>query len=57
MKTIRRLIHDRSGATALEYGLIAALVFLAALAAMTLMGEQVEALWNDLSAAVIAAVG
>jgi pilus assembly protein Flp/PilA len=41
-----RLWRDTSGATAIEYGLIIALLFLAALGAMTLMGGSVTEMIN-----------
>ena len=37
---VRRLASDERGATAIEYGLIAALVFLVILGAVTLFGES-----------------
>jgi pilus assembly protein Flp/PilA len=38
--TLRNLIQDESGATAIEYGLIAALVSVAAIAALSAMGDS-----------------
>ena len=38
MATLRKLIADESGATAIEYGLIAALVAVALISALTNMG-------------------
>ncbi|NQU56064.1 MAG: Flp family type IVb pilin, partial [Rhodospirillales bacterium] len=37
-ETLKNLITDESGATAIEYGLIAALVSVAAITALTAMG-------------------
>ena len=37
---IRKLIKDKKGATAIEYGLIAALIAVAAITAMTSLGEN-----------------
>jgi len=37
---VRRLTEDRRGVTAIEYGLIAALVAIAAIAAMTTLGTS-----------------
>jgi pilus assembly protein Flp/PilA len=34
------LIHDESGATAIEYGLIVALIAVAAIASFTLLGDS-----------------
>ena len=43
MSTIRKLLKDESGATAIEYGLIAALVSVAIIAMLTLLGENLNA--------------
>ena len=40
---IRKLIKDKKGATAIEYGLIAALIAVAAITAMTSLGENLTA--------------
>jgi pilus assembly protein Flp/PilA len=42
LKTIRNFIDDESGATAIEYGLIAALVSVAAIAALSALGTALE---------------
>lgn len=42
MKLIRRLLADRKAATAIEYGLIAALIAVAAIAAMQGLGNQLR---------------
>ena len=39
-------LGDESGATAIEYGLIAALVSVAAIAALTLMGNALKNIFN-----------
>lgn len=39
-KKIAGFLHDESGATAVEYGLIAALVSVAGITALTLMGSS-----------------
>ena len=46
LETLTRLIGDERGATAIEYGLIAALVSTAGIAAMTLLGVSLESLFN-----------
>ena len=43
MSTIRRFLRDESGATAIEYGLIAALVSVAIIAMLSLMGNSLNA--------------
>jgi pilus assembly protein Flp/PilA len=49
MKFINKLIRDEAGATAIEYGLIAALVAVAAIAAMQGLGSQVKSTFNTTS--------
>ena len=46
MHLIRRFLGDGSGATAIEYGLIAALVSVAAITALTEIGSSLEILFN-----------
>lgn len=46
------LLKDESGATAIEYGLIAALVSVAGIAALTAMGSSLDTLFNTVSDAV-----
>jgi pilus assembly protein Flp/PilA len=52
MKLLNRLIQDESGATAIEYGLIVALISVAAIAAMSGMGDQLQATFNTTSSAM-----
>tara|TARA_R110002124_G_scaffold92868_2_gene235822 strand:+ start:1837 stop:2016 length:180 start_codon:yes stop_codon:yes gene_type:complete len=47
--TIIKLLQDESGATAIEYGLIAALVSVAAIGALTTMGESLETMFTTVS--------
>lgn len=47
--TIIKLLKDESGATAIEYGLIAALVSVAAIGALTTMGESLESMFTTVS--------
>eukprot|EP01032_Pedospumella_encystans_P003975 gene3975-4703_t len=42
MQTIRKFIKNSKGATAIEYGLIAALIAVAAIAAMQGLGNQLK---------------
>ena len=46
---VRKLWCDESGATALEYGLIAALVSVAAIGALTQLGSSLVTIYSDLS--------
>lgn len=52
---IRSLFTDEEGATAVEYGLLAALVAAAIIAAVTLLGQNLTAIFNRIAAAVGAA--
>ncbi|MCB9778862.1 MAG: Flp family type IVb pilin [Alphaproteobacteria bacterium] len=52
MNTIARLIEDESGATAIEYGLIAALVSVAIIAALTLLGDNLSTLFDSIASTV-----
>ncbi|OAN67283.1 Flp family type IVb pilin [Sphingomonas sp. TDK1] len=42
MKTLRRLVRNCRGATAIEYGLIAALIAVAAIAGMQGLGNKLS---------------
>jgi pilus assembly protein Flp/PilA len=44
---------DQRGATAVEYGLIVALIFLASVGGMTAFGDGAMAMWNDISTNVL----
>jgi pilus assembly protein Flp/PilA len=49
MQTIRKIFKDKKGATAIEYGLIAALIAVAAIAAMQGLGNQLKTTFNAVS--------
>ncbi len=51
-KVIRAFAYDESGATAIEYGLIAALVSVAAIGALTAMGSSLSTMFNTVSSAL-----
>ena len=46
---IRRFVRDEQGATAIEYGLIAALIAVAAVTAMTTVGTNLTATFTTVS--------
>ena len=50
-------IKDEGGATAIEYGLIAALVSVAAIGALTAMGGSLSTMFNSVSSALSTANG
>ena len=49
LKIIRKLIKSKKAATAIEYGLIAALIAVAAIAAMTALGESLQTIFMSIS--------
>lgn len=49
MKFIRNLLRNRKGATAIEYGLIAALISLSVVAAIQGMGGSLQSTFNKSS--------
>jgi pilus assembly protein Flp/PilA len=50
MKSLfQRFVKDQSGATAIEYGLIAALIAVAAIATMTSLGSNLKGKFQDVS--------
>ncbi|HEX3861937.1 MAG TPA: Flp family type IVb pilin [Stellaceae bacterium] len=46
MTTLIKLIRNEDGATAIEYGLIAALIAVAAITAFQLVGSNLSSLFN-----------
>ena len=49
MQTIRKMFKDSKGATAIEYGLIAALIAVAAITAMQGLGNGLKNTFNNVS--------
>ena len=49
MKLIRKMIKDTKGATAIEYGLIAALIAVAAITAMQGLGDSLDETFTEVS--------
>lgn len=52
MQNIVRFLKDESGATAIEYGLIAALIAVAIIGAVTAVGGGVSDNFDDIAAAI-----
>jgi pilus assembly protein Flp/PilA len=48
-RLLRSFIHDTSAATAVEYGLMAALIALVIIASVALLGEAVRDLFTDVA--------
>jgi pilus assembly protein Flp/PilA len=57
MKALLRFRTDESGATAIEYALIATLIAVAIIASVTLAGESVQTLYESISSKVALALG
>ena len=49
LTTVKKFCTDESGATAIEYGLIAALVSVAAIAALTALGTSLNTLFQGVA--------
>ncbi|GDX80584.1 PilA pilus assembly protein [Deltaproteobacteria bacterium] len=52
---IKQLIQDESGATAIEYGLIAGLISVAIIVALTAVGDSLDAIFSQISDSISAA--
>jgi len=48
-KSIQKFIRDEQGVTAIEYGLLAALIALAIISGVTLIGADLSALFNNIA--------
>jgi pilus assembly protein Flp/PilA len=57
VKFLRKLGRDTSGATAVEYGLILALIFLAMIGAVQSFGTEAISMWTRVGNTVSTAVG
>jgi pilus assembly protein Flp/PilA len=49
LRTLTAVLKDENGATAIEYGLIAALIAVAAIAAFQLVGTNLSAVFNSIA--------
>ncbi len=56
LKRFKHFCDDESGATAIEYGLIAALVSVAAIGALTTMGTTLQTMFGTISNSMSTAV-
>jgi pilus assembly protein Flp/PilA len=48
-KLLKAILEDRSGATAIEYGLIAALIVVAMIAGFNNFANSTTSMWNKVS--------
>jgi pilus assembly protein Flp/PilA len=51
-----RLIRDKAGTTAIEYGLIGALISVVCIVGMTFVGTQLQAMYTAVSTAITPAL-
>jgi pilus assembly protein Flp/PilA len=49
MKNVMKFLKDKSGATAIEYGLIAALIAVAVIGGVTSLGTNANATFNNIA--------
>ncbi|MFQ5786075.1 MAG: Flp family type IVb pilin [Alphaproteobacteria bacterium] len=49
---LRCFLKDKTGATAIEYGLIAAGIAVAIIAAVGLLGDELDAMFRDVTSAI-----
>jgi pilus assembly protein Flp/PilA len=52
MRYLRKIARDQKGATAIEYGLILAMIFLAMMVGVVSVGITTSGMWNNVSEAV-----
>jgi len=52
-RTLRRLLADQGGATAIEYGLIAALIVIAMIGALSQLGGGALGMWGKIHTQVV----
>ena len=57
MSKFLKLIKNEEGATAIEYGLIAALIAVAAITALTTVGDQLETTFSSVGSSLTSANG
>jgi pilus assembly protein Flp/PilA len=53
MQFVRKIIRENKGATAIEYGLIAALIAVAAITAMSNLGTKISKTFNNVSSSMV----
>lgn len=56
VSALKRFVQDESGATAIEYGLIAALVSVAAITALKSLGGSLDTMFGSVSDTLLSAV-
>ena len=51
-RLLKAILEDRSGATAVEYGLIVALIVIAMISALNTFANETISMWNKVSTAM-----
>jgi pilus assembly protein Flp/PilA len=54
---VRRFLRDEAGVTAIEYGLIAALISVVCITAMTTAGTELKAVYTSIGSSLSTALG
>lgn len=57
MRKIQDFLHDESGATAIEYGLMSAIIFIGLLTTLTSLNGSIVGYYERIVAAMLAAFG
>ena len=57
MSFLKAFLKDESGATLIEYGLVAALVSVAAIIALQLLGSELQVIFNTVTSYLASASG
>lgn len=57
LKIMKRFIRDEEGVTAIEYGLIAALIAVVIIAALTTIGTNLDAVFDHIGSKLTVAAG
>jgi Flp pilus assembly pilin Flp len=52
VRLMRKLVVDERGTEVLEWGLVAGLIVVGAIAAITLIGPKVKTMWENSNAAI-----
>ena len=53
MKSVKRFLKEEEGVTAIEYGLIAALIAMAIVVAVALVGTNLTAMFNKIAGKIV----
>ena len=49
MRMVKAFLRDESGTETMEWGLVCGLIVIGAIAAITLLGPKMTAMWNDIN--------